>query len=241
MVLVVGSCGFLVAATLVGLLVPPGAGAPDRGTVSPEPYLRRLATGITFVARNPVLRALVVMIALTNLVSSGFASVLLPSWAVAEALPVAAVGTVAAGFGIGALAGNVAAAWIAPRSNRWLLYSVGFLVGGSPLYFGLALAHGTVPATVLAACCGVAMGSINPIVGAVQYEQIPRSIMPRVLGAVKASAWVGLPLGPVLAGLLTDQVGVRIALTCVGTIMLVLTLAPFVVPAFRELAVRRRP
>jgi MFS family permease len=235
LVVAVGSCGFLGAAALIGFLVPNDVGTPHRDLQRPEPYARRLAAGLMFLARNRVLRALVVMIALTNLVSAGFVSVLLPSWVLAEQLPVAAVGTVAAGFGVGALVGSLTGAWIAPRANRWLLYSIAFLVGGSPLYFGLAALHATVPATVLAACCGLAMGCINPVVGAVQYEQIPREILPRVLGAVKASAWVGLPLGPVLTGLVTDQAGVRTALVGMGAAMLLFTLAPFVVPAFRQM------
>lgn len=235
LVVAVGSCGFLLASALVGFLVPDDVGTPHRDQERPEPYVRRLAAGLVFLARNPVLRALVVMIALTNLVGSSLVSVLLPSWALAEQLPVAAVGTVAAGFGVGALAGSLAGAWIAPRANRWLLYSVAFLVGGAPLYLGLAVLDTIVPATILAACCGLAMGCVNPVVGAVQYEQIPRPMLPRVLGAVKASAWVGLPLGPVLAGLVTDHAGVRIALVGVGALMLTLTLAPFVIPAFRQM------
>jgi MFS family permease len=235
LVVAVGSCGFLLASSLIDFLVPDDVGTPQRDQERPEPYLRRLAAGIAFVARNPVLRALVVMIALSNLLGSSLVSVLLPSWALAEQLPVAAVGTVAAGFGVGALAGSLAGAWIAPRANRWLLYSVAFLLGAAPLYLGLAALDTVVPATVLAACCGLAMGCVNPVVGAVQYELIPRPMLPRVLGAVKASAWVGLPLGPVLAGLVTDHAGVRTALVGVGAVMLLLTLAPFVVPAFRQM------
>lgn len=45
---------------------------------------------------------------------------------------------------------------------------------------------------------------------------------------------VPAPTGP-LAGLVTGHVGVRTALVWVGALMLVLTLAPFVVPAFRQM------
>ncbi len=173
------------------------------------------------------------MIAATNLLSAGFVSVLLPSWVRDGGLPVAAVGTVAAASGLGLLAGSLVGAWVAPRVNRWLVYAVGFLISGSPLFAGLALSHTLLPAAVTAACCGLAAGGINPIIGAVQYERIPAEMLPRVLGAVKASAWAGIPLGPVLMGALTDQAGVRPTLAIVGVVMFLLTLGPFVVPAFR--------
>lgn len=238
LVLVFSGAGFVVAAVLVRLLVPGDVGMPATADGPPESYLRRLGQGVAFLFGDPVLRALIVMIAATNLLSSGFVSVLLPSWVRENALPVAAVGTVAAGFGLGALGGSLLGAWIAPRVNRWLVYSVGFLLGGSPLYFGLALSHGVAMALVVAVCCGLAAGGINPIVGAVQYERIPEPMLPRVLGAVKATAWAGIPLGPVLAGLLTDTWGIQSALIGLGSACLLLTLTPFVVPAFRQMSHR---
>ncbi|WP_053205342.1 MFS transporter [Jiangella muralis] len=230
LVLLASGCGFVIASLLVGLLVPGELGA---GTDPVEPYLRRIADGLSFLVHDPVLRALVVMIAATNLLSTGYLSVLLPSWVRDSGLPVAAVGTVAAASGLGALAGSLVGAWMAPRVNRWLAYAVGFLIGGSPLYVSLALSDTLLPVVVTAACCGLAAGGINPIVGAVQYERIPVEMLPRVLGAVKASAWAGIPLGPVVVGALTDQAGVRPTLVSVGVVVFLLTLAPFVVPAFR--------
>lgn len=230
LVLLVSGGGFVLASLLVGLLVPDEVGGR---TDAAEPYLRRIADGISFLARDPLLRALVVMIAATNLLNTGYLSVLLPSWVRDNGLSVAAVGTVAAASGVGALAGSLLGAWLAPRVNRWLAYAVGFLIGGSPLFVSLALSSSLLPVIVTAVCCGLAAGGINPIVGAVQYERIPAEMLPRVLGAVKASAWAGIPLGPVVVGALTDQAGVQPALVAVGVVMALLTLGPFVVPAFR--------
>lgn len=232
LVLLVSGIGFVVASLLVRFLVPDELGG---GSEAAEPYLRRIVDGLSFLVHDPVLRALVVMIAGTNLLGTGYMSVLLPSWVRDSALPVAAVGTVAAATGLGALAGSLIGAWLAPRVNRWLAYAVGFLIGGSPLYVSLAVSDALLPVVVTAACCGLATGGINPILGAVQYERIPAEMLPRVLGAVKASAWAGIPLGPVLVGALTDQAGVRPALLAVGAVMFVLTLGPFVIPAFRSM------
>ncbi|MBB5790735.1 MFS transporter [Jiangella mangrovi] len=238
LVLIVSGGGFVLASLLVRFLVP---GELGRGTDPVEPYLRRIADGLSFLVHDPLLRALVVMIAATNLLGTGYLSVLLPSWVRDNGLAVAAVGTVAAASGLGALAGSLLGAWLAPRVNRWLAYAVGFLVGGSPLFVALAVSSSLLPVVVVAACCGLATGGINPIIGAVQYERIPAEMLPRVLGAVKASAWAGIPLGPVVVGALTDQAGVQTALVAVAVVMALLTLGPFVVPAFRLMNERRAP
>ncbi|TDC49527.1 MFS transporter [Jiangella ureilytica] len=230
LVLLASAGGFVVASALVGLLVPVTVGA---GSDAAEPYLRRIATGVAFLARDPVLRALVVVIAATNTLSAGFLSVLLPSWVRHNELPVAAVGAVAAASGLGSLAGSLVGAWVAPRVNRWLVFAVGLLVGGSPLFASLALSDTVLPVVVAAGLCGLAGGGVNPVIGAVQYERIPADMQPRVLGAVKAFAWTGIPLGPVMVGALTDQAGVQAALAVAAAATFLLTLGPFVVPAFR--------
>jgi hypothetical protein len=38
------------------------------------------------------------------------------------------------------------------------------------------------------------------IVGAIEYERVPRHLQARVLGAVGASAWVGIPFGSLRVG-----------------------------------------
>lgn len=235
LVLLVSAGGFLVSGLLVGALVPSGIGVRENHDSKPEPYLRRIAAGISFLMRDRVLRAVVVMVAVSNLMSSAFSSVLLPSWVRDSGLPVAAVGIVAGSFGIGALGGSLLGAWLVPRLDRWLVYAVGFLIGGSPLYLGLLLSDSLVPAAVVAMACGLASGGINPVIGAVQYERVPAAMLARVLGTVKAVAWAGLPIGPVLAGVLTDASGIRGALAVLGGFVFVLTLTPFVVPAFRGL------
>lgn len=68
-----------------------------------------------------------------------------------------------------------------------------------------------------------------------QYERIPEPMLARALGAVKAIAWAGVPLSPLLAGVLTDSFGIQSALVALGAIALLLTLVPFLAPVFRRL------
>ncbi|HVI37881.1 MAG TPA: MFS transporter, partial [Gaiellales bacterium] len=94
---------------------------------------------------------------------------------------------------------------------------------------------------VLALCllCGVAGGVLNPILGAVEFERIPAPLQARVLGAIKASAWLGIPFGALLGGSLTQHFGLTAALLTCGSVMLAATLAPLVFPSWR--GIDRRP
>jgi hypothetical protein len=55
----------------------------------------------------------------------------------------------------------------------------------------------------------------------------------RVFGTIKAGAWVAMPLGMLLGGILTDQLGVQSLLISLGSVYLVTTLSIAVIPAMR--------
>jgi predicted MFS family arabinose efflux permease len=82
---------------------------------------------------------------------------------------------------------------------------------------------------------GIVGGVLNPIFGAVEFERVPARLQARVLGAIKASAWVGIPFGALLGGYATEALGVRPAVLVFGAAYLLTTLAPFVFPAWRQL------
>jgi MFS family permease len=94
---------------------------------------------------------------------------------------------------------------------------------------------------VVAALGGLAGGALNPIIGAVAYERIPAHLQASVLGAFRASAWIGIPFGSLLGGALTEWIGLRDALLVTGTAMFLTTLAPFVFPSWRGMNRRPQP
>jgi MFS family permease len=118
---------------------------------------------------------------------------------------------------------------------RRAAYAIGFLLGGSPVFFALAVAGTLPPVLVVSALSGVAAGALNPIIGAVTYERVPARLQARVLGAFRSSAWIGIPFGSLLGGALTETAGLVIALLVTGAAMLVTTLTPFFFPAWRGL------
>jgi MFS family permease len=94
---------------------------------------------------------------------------------------------------------------------------------------------------VVAALGGLAGGALNPIIGAVAYERVPARLQASVLGAFRASAWIGIPFGSLLGGALAEGVGLRDALLVTGTAMFLTTLAPFVFPSWRGMNRRPQP
>lgn len=175
------------------------------------------------------------MIGVTNLLDYALLAVLLPVWVQDRLGAPEALGLIIGAGGVGGLLGNLIGAWLGPRLPRRATYAVGFLIGGAPLFVALAASSTLWLPLTVAFIGGVSTGSINPILGAVAYERIPPPLLARVMGVVKASAWVGIPIGPLLAGILVDNAGLQTALLIAAAGMLAATLPPFVLRVFAEM------
>jgi predicted MFS family arabinose efflux permease len=213
----------------------------DSGPVhaEPEPYLRRLRAGADFLRRDRLLRALVLMIAVTNLIDAAFIGVLLPVWADETGRGVAAYGILLTVFSGTAVAGSLIAAAIAHRLPRRLTFFACFLLGAPPLYLTLAANPPTWTIAAVYAACGLLTGFVNPILSTVMLQRIPANLTGRVLALVQSAAWAGIPLGGLVGGLLTEAVGVTTALLVCGATYLVVIAAPATQPGWR--AMDRRP
>lgn len=238
-VLLIDGVSFLVAAALIGFGVPRSAQdpAPDAEPTTADSggYLTKLRAGFAFLRRDRLLLGLGAMIAITNFAASALSDVLVPTWVLHRGHTAAALGVVTGSFAVGALLGNVLGSWIGARAKKWAIYSIGFLIGGAPLFWTLA-ASGSVPiAGIAAMVAGLSTGSVNPILGGVWYRRIPHALLARVIGAVRASAWIGVPIGPLVGGSIAEGWGVTAALWAFGGLTLLATLAPFIFPAFRQM------
>jgi MFS family permease len=112
---------------------------------------------------------------------------------------------------------------------------VGFLLCGAPRFFLVAASPGAVVIASLFFVFGMGAGAINPILGAVQYERVPRPLQARVLGAVGSLAWLGIPFGALAAGFAVSAIGLRGALVAAGALYLAMTLCPFVFPVWSQM------
>lgn len=236
-VLAIDAATFLLSSMLVGTLVRRNLPASRNAARTDDgiPYLKRLLTGFGCLRRDRLLLGIVTMVAVTNLLDQAYAAVLLPVWARRELGSPMALGTILGVFGIGAVAGNALMAWAAPRLPRRLPFAFGFLACGAPRFLVLVLAPRLSPVLAVALLSGLGAGGINPVLGAVEYERVPAHLQARVLGAINALAWIGIPFGGLFGGGLADGAGLRAALLICGSLYLLATLAPFVFPAWREM------
>jgi MFS family permease len=234
-----GLCALVLAVTTRGLEDhgSPGHDEPDRAEAGDQEvsYGARLREGWDFLRHDPVLMSLCAMIAVTNLLDLAWAAVLLPVWAHDTGAGVGAVGLVFAVWGGASMLGSVVAAAYGARLPRFTTYVLAFLVTGLPRFLLFALG---VPLWMVIATClvgGCASGFLNPVLGAVQFERIPRAMVGRVTSLSNALCWSLMPFGGILGGLLVSGLGLTTALVVVGLAYFATTMAPTVLPTFREM------
>ncbi|GAB2621112.1 putative drug antiporter protein precursor [Paractinoplanes abujensis] len=219
LVLALDAASFALSALAVATLVRVRAPARNEQT--------GLSAGFRFLRRDRLVVAVTAMLFVTNLVDQAFMVVFLPVWVRDTGAGPAALGWIGGVFGLGAVLGAVAYASLAVRLPRVTTFAICCLIAGSPKLFTLALTDH--PGLVLAVAfgAGLAASTLNPILMAVGYERIPVHLRGRVLGAVGAVSFAGVPAGGLLGGLAVDLGGLRHALLTAGAIYLVVTLAPF--------------
>jgi MFS family permease len=129
--------------------------------------------------------------------------------------------------------GGVFAAAYGTRLPRFATYLVAFLITGLPRFVLFALG---VPLWAILLMClvgGAASGFLNPVLGAVQFERIPRDKVGRVTSLSSALCWSLMPFGGVLGGVLVSGIGLSPTLWIVGLAYFATTMAPALFPSFR--------
>jgi len=230
--LLVDAASFGVSAVLVALTAPRRAGtsATDDG----GGYLRRLRDGWQFLRHDKVLLAITAMLAVTNLLDAAYTSVLVPVWAKEGGFGADTVGLLFGAFSAASAGGAVVAAAIGHRLPRFAAYLVTFLITGAPRFVILAVDAPVWAVLAVALSAGFASGFLNPILGAVLFERIPRPLVGRVTSLSTSLCWAGIPLGGAV-GLLVAGVGLAPALLACGAAYLVATTLPAFRPQFREM------
>ncbi|MGH8980075.1 MAG: MFS transporter [Acidimicrobiales bacterium] len=240
-VLALDAASFIVSAVLVFAAVPVAA-QPTRApatTEERESYVTSLREGLRYLRSDRLLLGIAVMILVTNFVDQAGGAVLFPVWAHRIMHSPADLGLLGGVFSLGAVGGNALTSWIGSRMPRRSTYGVGFLVAGAPRFLAVAFLSALGPVLGIAFVSGAGAGGINPILGAVEYERVPRHLQARVLGTVGALAWAGIPFGSLAAGGAVSAFGLRASLVLAACVYGVTTLAPFVFPSWR--AMNRRP
>ncbi|MEV6776609.1 MFS transporter [Streptomyces syringium] len=238
--LVVNAACFALGAVIIGLTLPRGMGHPTEPPAPPEGgkeqgYWRRFGEGFTFLRGEPLLLTIIVTVGITNLLDAAFMTVLVPVWAKESGGGPAAIGLISSVAGVTAVLGSLVAAAVAHRLRRRLVFFTGFLVVGAPRF--LVLASGAPLWAVLAvfAVGGFGGGFLNPILGAISFERVPRQLLGRVRALGGSLAWAGIPLGGLLAGAAVASFGLVPVLVTGGAAYFLTTSLAGLRPEWREM------
>ncbi|WP_406278249.1 MFS transporter [Embleya sp. NBC_00896] len=235
---VVASCGSVYALWVTAALFALSALIVSTTLANPVPepherpvdettgYLAQLREGADFLRGARLLRAIVGMLAVTNLLDQAFMSVLLPLWAKESGHGPEAIGLVVSVFAATSIVAALVAAAVAERLPRRTVYLVGFVIGGIPRFVAMAVGVPLWAVLVVLAVGGFGSGFVNPIIGAVTYELIPTPLLGRVKTLAQAVTWAGIPFGGLLGAGLVTVSGLTGALWIVGGLYLVAIVVP---------------
>ena len=200
-----------------------------------EPYAQQLRSGWRFLSGEPLLRAVVGMLCVTNLIDTAYSSVFLPVWIKAHGYGPAQLGLLGSAFGLTATAGALLAAGFGDRLPRRATYLIGFAITTPPRL--LAMSAGLPIWVVVGISIGGGFGAgfINPIIGAIMVERTPRAMLGRVNSLAASLAWAGMPLGGAAASLAIAAVGLAPALAVAGGAYLLSTTLPGLLPQWRDM------
>jgi MFS family permease len=241
-VLAIDAATFAVSAIAVASVVPAAAQPPRDPHPSGEAsYLASLREGLDYLRRDHLLLGIAAMFVVSNLVDQAGGAVLFPVWANRVMHSATALGLLGGAFSLGAVTGNVLTTWLGPRLPRRLVYGAGFFLAGVPRFLATAFLTGLAPILGAVFVSGLGAGCINPILGAVQYERVPRQLQARVLGTVGALAFAGIPFGGLIAGSAVTVIGIRAALIAAALVYGLAALPTFIFPAWREMERRPEP
>ena len=222
----------VLSAAVVAVFIP--RIAPVDGA-EPGSYLSRLRTGAVFLRKDRLLRAVLAMIAVTNLLEAAYISVMLPVWVHSNGHGPALIGLLGMLFGGAAVASSLLATTLAGRFSRRTAYLVGFTLCGAPRYLALALGAPLWLILGTNVVAGLGAGFINPTIGAIFFERVPRHLIGRVGSLADALAWAGLPIGGMVGGLAVTALGISPALGVAGAAYFVSTTVPGVRPEWGEM------
>ncbi|MFJ1802473.1 MFS transporter [Streptomyces sp. NPDC088180] len=243
--LVVNAVCFALGSVIVAVALPRGTGRPVVDPSAPAGgeeagYWRRFGEGLTFLRHEPLLLAVIVMVGITNLLDAAMTTLLVPVWAGESGNGPAAIGLIGSVMGAAAVGGSLIAAMAAHRLRRRVVVLGGFLLAGAPRFLVLAADAPLGAVLAVFAVSGFGAGFINPVLGAVLVERVPRRLLGRVNALGDSLSWSGIPLGGLLAGAAVSAVGLTPVLLACGTAYFLTTNLTGLRPEWRAMDHRPR-
>nr|WP_254552831.1 MFS transporter [Kitasatospora sp. MMS16-BH015] len=142
-------------------------------------------------------------------------------------------GLVLTASGVGAVCGGAVAVYVRPR--RALRFGVCLVAGFAAPALGLSVFSSPVPLAVAGFVGGFGLMVFNPLWETVLQQQIPSTALSKVSAYEWCGSYASQPLGLLLAGPLSERLGLRHTLLLCGLLHLVISLSPLAVGEVRRL------
>lgn len=232
-VIAVDAATFAASALITAAFVRLPLSAPAEASDSPAPapekesYFASLKGGFEFLRQDRLIFGLLILLFVTNLAAQAHQVVFIPLWVSERLGSPTGLGLVFGAFALGAVLGNLVFTAIGPKLPRYLTFTIAYLVGGVPRLLVLGVSDSLIVVMTVLFACGVALSSVNPILGAVLYQRVPAAMQARVFGLGSAFATAGLPIGALLGGWAAASLGLTTSLWIGSLFVLLATLWPF--------------
>jgi len=237
-VLWLDAVSFFISMAIVALLITTTYAKPKEAEQGK--YFDGLVNGLRFLRRDYLILTIVVIVMITNFLDAAFGGVILPVYVNQVFGNALNLGLIIAANGGGAVLGAIIFGTIGHRLPRHATFVVMFMLAS--LWFWAFVLYLPFPLILVAAIIsGMGAGPLNPIIDAVEYERIPADMRGRVFGTITAGAWVAMPLGMLLGGILTEQFGAQLLLISLGLTYLVTTLSMAFIPVMQQINRRTDP
>ena len=213
------------------MLVPQLAAHAERKSGN---YLNELKDGLHFIAHDSLILALLIMLMLMNFLDAYFGGVLQPVYVKEVYGDAFSLGLLLSANGAGAVVGGLIFAAIGHRLPRHATFVTAFLFTGLRFWI-YALYPPAWVLIVVTLITSLGAGPINPIIGAIQFERVPANMRGRVFGAITAGVGFAMPLGVLLGGVLTENLGTFIMMVGLATAQFITALSMAFIPAMKEM------
>jgi MFS family permease len=233
-VLWLDAASFFISAGIIGVVIKAQKPVAHTEQAQSGKYFDELREGLKFIYNDKLVLAIVVMIMLTNFLDAIYGGVVQPVFVKQVYGQALDLGLLIAANGAGAVIGALIFSAIGPRLPRHTVFVFGFVLT-SLRFFLFATYPALWVAIPFVVISSLGAGPLNPIIGAVEFERVPKNMRGRVGGAIGAGAWSAMPLGMLIGGVLTEQLGVRPMLLGLGVIYLITTLSMAFIPAMKEM------
>jgi MFS family permease len=228
--LAIDAASFAIAA--LGLLVVRRSLRAPMGRPSAT-IVADIREGIGFVVGHPILRSAILLFGLITMALAPFAAVLAVRITIDLGESPAAYGTILTGYGIGAVAGSLAATRVGRRTG------VAVVLLSTPLAMGVGLGGMAVSTSipvlfVLAAVVGAVESVLVVVYVTVRAAYSPDDLLGRVASTARVFSLGLQPIGLLIAGVLIDVTSGTLTLAVVGIALSLIALASMPSRALRQ-------